>query len=133
MMYTMRQYTTADYPMIESWWKASDMPVPPINAIPEATTFIVEMDNVPAISLSLVETNISAYAYVDFFVGNPKITNPLRQFASTLLVDHIVDLSRTKGYERLIALSLKPKLTEYYTSFEFRPTFSGITCLMRDL
>lgn len=133
MIYTMRQYTIADYPMIESWWKTSDMPVPPINAIPEDTTFIVEMDGIAAVVCSLIETNIKAYAYIDFLVGNPEIQDHGRRLATHLIFSFIDDLGRQKGYDYLIGFSMKPKLTEYYLSQGFRKTFSNLTCIVRDL
>lgn len=133
MTFTVRGYTSSDYPMLSAWWGQSNMPTPPEDAIPEASTLIVEIDGIPAISCSLVTTNIKTYCYMDFLIGNPELQGQARKEATTLVVSCLESFAKAEGFKSILCFSTKPSLTKYYESLGYVKTHSGLTSHIREL
>lgn len=133
MVFTVRGYRPEDYSMIASWWEHSDMAIPPADAIPMESTIIAEVDGNAVIACSLVFTNVKAYCYMDFLVGNPSFKGPERKQATSLVVSCLENLAKAEGYRAILCFSTKSPLTKYYESLGYRPTYSNITSHMRNL
>lgn len=127
---SIRPYSSNDFPMISEWWGSE--PAPLESMIPE-TTWVLELAGRPALSVSLILTNVSEYCMVDNFVGNPALKGPERASASFYLLQYIEDYARTLGYRRLFCISYRSKLKELYERLGFGRTLDDVSTFVKNL
>ena len=124
MSYSIRLYTPTDYPMILSWWLAQKEPGPTQDMLPQ-TTVIVEDAGIPILCHSLILTNVKAFAYVAFLIGNPSVKG--KQKAVEFLMEYWKVVARERGYNRLLTFPHKEKVKALYESYGFKKTIGDIT------
>jgi hypothetical protein len=127
-----RPYKETDYEMLCSWWhKQGDM-APSRNMVPLDSTFILEISGQPVLSGSVFTTNTSM-ALLENFIGNPDFKKQRKAY-SKQLVDYMADYAKSKGFERVVAITYSPKLAKYYANdFKLRMTFENVACLVREI
>lgn len=125
MHYIINTYKSTDYPLLKSWWEKTDEVVPQEEMI-SPTTFILEIDEVPIISVGILLTNCSAAAYLSNFIGNPDCNSDVRQFASEEIIKFITEYAHAKGYKRVLAFAYKEKLKTRFRELGMRPTLSNL-------
>jgi hypothetical protein len=128
---TIRDYTDEDWSVIDSWWKSSGEVGPLQSMMPPDSSFIAEIDCVPALAVCLYLTNTKEICYVENFIGNPDLKGNFRKLATAILLDHITLFANRLGYKRLICMTEKPVLVERYKEIGFIPTLSGVTTFVR--
>lgn len=129
---TIRNYSNTDYPMIESWWLECGEIAPLPGMMPEESSFVAEIDGVPALAIALYTTNTFELAYLENFIGNPAMRGEVRQKAASELVEHTVADAKRRGYKRLMCMTEKSILTSRYSQLGFYPTLCGVTTLVRN-
>lgn len=132
-MAKIRNYRKDDWAMIESWWKASGEIAPLPAMMPPESSFVAELDGVPALAVSVYLTNTPEVAYTENFIGNPEVRGDGRRLAALALSDHIAKFAKDMGYRRLLCMTEKPKLMSRYIELGYEPTMSGLTTLVRRL
>lgn len=132
-MISIRNYRKEDWAMVESWWAHASEISPVPGMMPEESSFIAEVDGIPALAVTVYLTNTPEIAYVENFIGNPAVKGGSRREASVLLSHHIAGFARGRGYRRLLCMTEKPKLMDRYQELGFSPTLSGVTTLVRVL
>lgn len=127
----IRAYTEADWPVIWDWWIQSGEVAPLPTMMPLESSFVAEIEGEPALAVALYLTNTPEVAYVENFIGNPKVKGIQRKRAAKLLSDHIATFARSRGFQRLLCMTEKPVLKERYIELGFYPTLGGVTTLVR--
>lgn len=129
----IRLYKETDFPMLLSWFKeANPDEVPTPDMIPRASTFILDLNGIPALSVSLIITNTST-AYVENFIGNPELKNKDRRESTPILLNHLAQVADKLGYTRLLCMAPNSKLSGYYQSIGFKPTLQGVVTLCMEV
>jgi hypothetical protein len=131
-MITIRNYSKADWPEIESWWKVSGETPPLPTMMPPESSFVAELEGKPALAVAIYLTNTPELAYVENFIGNPAMKGSDRSMGASLLADHISNFARSRGYKRLLCMTEKQALKGRYIQLGFQPTLGGVTTFVRN-
>ena len=128
----IRTYQKSDFKMVCSWWIDSKEVGPNEGMMPLESSFIAEIDDIPALAVTVYLTNSKEVAYTENFIGNPKVKGDKRKEAAIVLSDHIFNFVKSYGYKRLMCMTEKPILVSRYKELGYFPTLSGLTTLVRD-
>jgi hypothetical protein len=129
---TIRRFVALlDYDLVCSWWQHYEMPFPRLRDIP-FNTFIAELDELPALCLSVVKTDVS-HATLENFVAHPELESPLRRDAAKALVEHAERVARELGFRGLFCLAPNAGLNSYYETFGFRTTAAGMFTMVKEI
>lgn len=130
-MFNIRPYKSSDYEMIKSWWIDHNEPFPPKDCMPEDTTFILEIKDVPSLSICLYLTNCKGVAYLENFISNPN--NKSTGISSGVLVEHAISYAKLLGYKRILCLTDKDSLKNRYQKLGMKHSLSNLHSLVREL
>jgi hypothetical protein len=125
----IEQFTSADYPMIQSWWKTANEIAPELHMIP-STTYVMYCDDQPILSVSLIMTNIPL-SWIDNFIGNPELKGPTRKECVSILLNHLSKVAKEYGKERLFCMSMNDKTTKRYIDLGFKQTANQISTFVK--
>lgn len=129
----IRPYTHNDYEMIASWWKASGSQAPAQVLMPEGSTYVLSIDKVPALSVSLYFTNCKAICYVENFVGNPEMKGPKRKAAGHTLMSFIERRAKENGFTHLWGTSFRESTTKRYQEIGFTEAMKNVSSLIKEI
>lgn len=116
-MYNVRPYNAdKDIEMITEWCKAYNEHAPIKEIIP-ASSYVLEIDNTPALFLSLIKTNTSI-CFFENFCGNPDFKGK-RAEAVPYLINHIEQIAKAEGYLGIVTYAYKPKLVPLFETYGF--------------
>lgn len=132
-MTSIRTYTHADYDMLSSWYKDSSEPCVPKDLLPEDTTFVLELEGVPALCVSVYLTNCKGVAYLEHFIGNPSLKGKERQKATSLFFEAMSVFVKGCGYKRIACSTVYPKLKQYYKKLGLVPTNDNVQCFIKEV
>lgn len=130
MKYTLRHYKNDDFPMIASWWEKAGEPGPRETMMLEESSFIIEVDSVPAYSITVYMTNCKELAYLENFSRNPEIKN---KDAAQALLDYVCGWARIKGYKHLITFGYHEKLKTKFVEYGFMKTLDNLSGFVKEL
>lgn len=83
---SIRKYRESDYPVIRAWWEVSGETPPLPSMMPLDSSFIVEIDGTPSLSVCLYLSNQKQACIAENFVGNPGMKGTARRKASDMLL-----------------------------------------------
>lgn len=93
--------------------------------MPDGTTFVLFIEGVQALSVSLYPSNSEAIQ-VEAFIGNPSLEGELRRRGTQVLLDYISNFAKELGYQRLWCMAPNERLRDYYEKIGF--VDSGYLC-----
>lgn len=126
---TIRNFKKNDFETILSWWNEVKEIGPTIEMLPEESTFILEINNVPKMCVTVYLTNTNYVAYAENFVKAPGLSNKY----SKTLVNHIEKFTKDKGFKVLLCLSYKEKLKRRYEKLGYRNTLNNLSSFVKEL
>lgn len=129
----IREYEESDFEEICSWWDAAQEPGPPEGAMIPDGTFVLEIDGVPSLSLTVFLTQSKKIAYLEGFISRPGIEKKIRNDLSEILWDYACQFADCRGYKTVIMYAQKPKLVERYERMGMTRAQSGLTALYRSI
>lgn len=129
----IRNYKNTDFEYVAQWWAAADEPTPPPGCMPPNSTFVVEHDGRPVMSLSVLLTNTPEISYLEFFVADPMFKGEARKQAAPMLVEHCCKFARELGYKRAICFADCEPLVHRYKELGMRQTTEGLASFVREL
>jgi hypothetical protein len=132
-MMQIRSYRESDFAMLNEWWRRHDELGPLPSMVPAETTWVLEIDGCPALSVSLVLTNVPEYCYVENFIGNPELAGPARQSAVADLLQYIEEFARSKGYRRLFCMAHRGPLKQRYQEIGFTQTLDNVGTFSKEI
>lgn len=130
-MNNIRNFDKSDFDMIKAWWKAAKEPHPPIEYLPEDTTFIYSINNVPVYSITVYLTNCKEIAFLENFIKNPEYKNDSTH--SQNFINYIYDFVRDSGYKKVIGMTDKEKLVKRYKELGMKKISENFYSLVREL
>lgn len=130
-MYKIRSYKKSDFNMIYSWWEQIGEPLPIEGVMIENGSFLLELDNVPALALTILLTQSKELAFIEGFIKNPIFKKSLEPY-SQILWNHCLDYAKNLGYKRVLVLSDKEKLFSKYEHYGMIKTIP-MMCFVREL
>lgn len=130
-MHSIRSYQDRDHEMLTSWWHEARETAPGKSLMP-ATSWILEIEGIPALSISLITTNVKGLCYLENFIGNPNLPS-LRKGCSQIIVDHAINEAKKLGFERVICFSYKDKVGKHYEKLGMTPTLSGLSSYVKEI
>lgn len=130
---TIEPFEKEDYFKIRSWWSdQKEAFPPPASFMPEESTFVVRLNGKLCLSASVYLTNVPI-AWVDNFVGNPKMKSKERLEASHRLLEFLNGYAKDRGYAYLFCLSTKPATNRLYRGLGFKKSCEGMTSFTREI
>lgn len=111
----VRNFKIEDWPIVEAWWKKrNELIVPPLEAFPLRTTFIVEYKTTPLLCISLIMTNSSYFCIANYLMSDPECAPELRHAAVALISEFIQGVARSSGYKRITIQTPYENLVKRY-------------------
>lgn len=132
-MYIIRNYKHSDFSLLDNWWKSYNEMGPIPEMMMEDTSFVLEINGVPALSITVYFTNCKEVAYIENFIGNPDLEGSLRKEASQCLLNHVYKFAKDKEYKRLVCFCYKDKLVKRYEELGVVRTLSGLHSFVKEL
>jgi hypothetical protein len=133
MSFTIRPYSKTDFAMLDQWWRTSGELGPLETMIPPESTWVLEIDKRPALSVSVIRTNVREYCYVENFIGNPELKGPLRKEATLSLLQYIQNYARERGYRRMLCLAHRGPLKARYQEIGFTQTLDNVASFSKEI
>lgn len=131
-MLNITNFKSSDYEMIQAWWSAANELCPPLEAMPEESTFILSANGVPAASISVLLTNTKELCYLENFVSNPELKGARKELTQKI-IDHANQYARNLGYKRTLIFSYKDKIKNRYEELGMRHTVSNVSAFVKEL
>lgn len=132
MEINIRKYSNSDFQMIYSWW-TDQKEHPPIDGMMiEDGTFILELNNIPALSLTVFKTQSREMAYLEGFIKNPQFKQSLHSY-SKILWNHAFLYAKNEGYKRVICLCAVDKLENKYIDLGMTKTAKNLSSFAREI
>jgi hypothetical protein len=114
-----------DYQTVCGWWEAHGWPQLPTNLLP-ANGFIVE-----GLCAGFLYKTDSAFAILEFVVGNPSSDKIERGEALKVLIERAIESAREQGALVVFTSTEHPSLIEHYQTRGFVVTDKNMTNLVR--
>lgn len=127
----IRPYKHSDYETICSWWTTHGEPGPVLGMMIEDGTFVAELCDEPALSLTVFLTQSKELAYLEGYVKNPKFKN--LEAEGKQLFEHCYDFAKSKGYKRVVMFSQVPKLNEKCIRYGMLKAASHLSSTVKEL
>lgn len=131
MMTEIKQFEAKYYPMIQSWWTVSNEMAPTADMMPE-TSYIMYLNEQPILSVSLFLTN-GLVAWVDNYIGNPEFKGQVRKQCGKLLLNHLEEVAKLNGKNRLFCMSITEKTSNRYVELGFTKTCSNVSTFLKEV
>lgn len=129
----IRNYRESDFQSIARWWDAADETAPIPTMLPTDSTFVLEIDSIPVLCITVYTTNSNEVAFLENFVGNPTFKGPKRRDAAQILVSYACDWAKERGINRVICFAYKEPLVKRYQELGMRKTMTNITSFVKEL
>jgi len=131
-MYNIRYYTAEDYPMLKTWWEGMDEVPPSKEMLPLDSTLILEMDEVPAVSVTLYFTNCREFCHLANIIGNPDLKGKGRKEATQALVDAAISFAGAAGFKRTLSFGHKDKVKTRFEQLGLKASMSNLQAFVRE-
>jgi N-acetylglutamate synthase-like GNAT family acetyltransferase len=118
--------------MVKSWWTAQNEPAPLESALPP-TSYILTLQDKPALCVSLYFTNNKHVCLVENFVGNPEVKGPMRRVATEILLEFLEREARRNGVTHLHCTATKKAVGERFKEIGFRETATAVSYFVKEL
>lgn len=128
----IRNYKHSDFEDIVSWWEHYKE-VPPVQgAMMEDSTFVLEINNISALSLTVLFTQSKEIAYIEGFIKNPLFKESLEKQGAELW-NHCFDYAKAQGYKRVFCYCAAEPLKNKYERFGMTKSVDKLTAFGREL
>jgi hypothetical protein len=118
-----------DQAMLEEWWREARLEAPNPAFWPE-TSFLLSIEGVPAVAVSLIVTN-ARIGWLDNLVSNPNVRK--RRAEGLRFLQAAMELvAEGRGLKRLFCMSLKPSTSRLYRSLGYRKT-ANVDTLIKEI
>lgn len=115
-------------------WNIIQNEIAPLEVMfPADTTFVVEINQMPALSACLYLTNSPWFVHVEHLIGNPALSGDERRQALKAGLEYIEEYARRLGYHNLYCVTQPEKLKKYYESLGFEKTVDGAAAFIKPL
>lgn len=128
----VKHFKKEQFPLIASWWREHGLQPPRLSMMPEDSTFVLFVDDMPAASLSVFLTN-TPMGWVDNLIANPKVRASARHRATEILLNHVCHFAHEKGHDTLFCMSIRESTDRRYQKLGFRPTATGISTFIKEI
>lgn len=133
MIIEIRPFKESDYEEICSWWRAHGEFSPLPGMMTEEGTFVLELDDEPVMTLSVLMTQSKEIAFFEGYCSKPGLDKEIRNSLGKMLWAYGYEFLKDRGYKRVIAYTDKDALAERYQNLGMRPNVSGLHSLGRVL
>lgn len=127
----IKQFQSDKYQLIKSWWDFAKEVAPELKMLPR-TSYIMYHNEQPILSVSLFLTN-GCLAWVDNYIGNPEFKGEIRKQCGKLLLNHLEEIAKLNGKDRLFCMSTNDKTSQRYTELGFNKTCSNVSTYIKEL
>lgn len=133
MSVNIRPYENKDYNMICSWWEGHRETPPLPGMMVEDGTFVVEFNNEPVMTLTVLITQSSQVSYFEGYCAKPHLPKDISNELGVILWDHCYQWLKDNGYKRVNVLTDKHTLVNRYKDLGMSENMNGLYSLGRSL
>ena len=126
-MLNVRFYKNSDFPVVSSWFDCGLAEV----TIP-SSSFICEVDGVPAIFVTAIITNIPL-VWLESLQGNPEVPKEKRREGTVALLDHISAWAKIVGARGFFCVAPNEGLKKYYEHLGFKESSKVIATMLKEV
>jgi len=127
----IRPYKHSDYATIASWWEAFGEIGPQEGMMIEDGTFVLEIDEKLALSLTVFKTQ-STIGYLEGYISDPELDKVARRKNGEELWNHCFNWARWQGIKVLICYN-KPIFVERYEALGMTKSIGNLTSMFKTL
>lgn len=133
-MFTIRQYTEEDFPLLNSWWMDWEKTPAWKELLPEESTFIVEYENKPIASACLyLIFGVQNAAMVEHLISDKHSDPVVREEAVDLLVSYMEQVAMQCGYKSLVCFGYNEKVKDRYKELGYQETLQNVSTFSKRL
>lgn len=132
-MITIKPYSHSDFEQICSWWDGYGESRPVEGMMIENGTFILELNEIPTLCLTVLLTQSKEMAYLFAFIKNPTFNGQNLEEYGRVLWDYCAKFAKDLGYKRVICFAGTNKLKDKYEKFGMKQTMTGLSSLVKEL
>lgn len=133
-MIKIRHYNNSDYEILSKWWNDHKEIGPTKDMLPEESTFVLEYNGKPCVSITAYLTNSKEISYLENLISDPELKNKeIRNTLTQIIVDDTFGFLRGLGYKRVICFSYKDGLKERYKEMGMTKTLDNLSSFARVL
>lgn len=129
----IRPYIEKEFDLIAGWWRESGSVPPCPGMMIEDGTFVVDLDDTPTMSLTVLLTQSKQMAYIEGYICRPGVKKEVRSEIGADLWNHCFEFAKARGYARVVCLAPNEKLASRYEDLGMTRTLSEIHSLAREL
>lgn len=132
-MIKIRSYKNTEFEGISEWCKYFTSVSPLPNMLLENGTFVLEIENVSALCVTVLLTQSKDMAYIFNFIKNPLFDGVNLEEYGKVLWSHCFNWAKEQGYSQLICFSDNDKLTDKYQRFGMKKNLTGLTSFIVEI
>ncbi len=132
-MIKIRPYQESDFEEICSWWKRHGETPPLPGMMVEEGTFVLEKDDKPVMTLTVLMTQTREISYFEGYCKSPELPKRMSNELGKILWQHGFQYLKERGFKRVIILTDKDALSDRYERLGMSKNMSGIHALGRVL
>lgn len=125
----IRLYKKSDYEILKSWWAHYNQPAPTVGMIPTYSTFILESQLKPVMSISVIMTNVDV-VLIENLIKDPAFRD---QQAVSRMFKYAEEFAKSEGYSSVILLPHVSKLKQKYQNLGYVDLVDNISILFKNL
>jgi hypothetical protein len=126
----IRNYTHHDYEMLCSWFKEAKEIAPEQGQLPEESTFVTEVNNIPAALVSVFLTNVDI-CYMENLIANPEFKN--RKEIVQNLMDYAFSFAKSKGYKYSVGFTMHEQLAKRHINIGWDKKVNNVIIVYKEL
>lgn len=132
MNINFRPYTKNDFNMINDWLKFSKEIQMQSHVLPEDSSFILELDNIPTFLMTIYFTNSKELCFFENLISNPEMKRVRKPYLKNLF-QHLENVAKENGYKKVMFFSRNKKTTERYKDIGYDQFMWNLDCLGKEL
>lgn len=125
----LREFTTADYPMLCEWWKAHGFPALPLAILPRLG-LVVEHESKPVVAAFLYMDNSVGVSMMEWLTTAPDAPMKVLPSAIRAICDVMKQRAREMNYGVMLTTCRQPALARVYEKNGFERTDDSVIHLI---
>lgn len=125
----IRFYKPDDYHTLKKWYEGHKEPAPIPELIPR-TTLILEEDNSPVMSISVIFTNLEYLAFLENYIKKPGYKN---DSAIHEFIDYVEAFIKAQNCKMIMCLSYRDELKDRYQQFGYQKTLDNLSSFIKQI
>lgn len=127
----IRPFKNEEFETIQKWYLDAHVLPPLPGMLIEDGTFILELNQVPALSQTVLLPQSKVVAYLEYMIKNPIFKKQNLEEIMPLFRDYLENYAKERGYQYFLTYGNHEKLNEKYKRLGFIPSLQNLTAFYK--